>query len=83
MSLIQRIVDKFGTIEHFCKIARISNINKTVFTLRDIVKWCTLLDIPESEVSLFFDFPLKCAGSIDTSPTSFCDPRADLCISQL
>lgn len=61
LKLRGRIVEKFGTIDAFCEKLNISKTQaskklncKAGFSQADIVEWCDILDIPLTEVGVFF-----------------------------
>lgn len=56
-----RIVEKYGTRQQFASVLGISttSLSKklnglTGFNQKDICVWCKLLDIPETDVGLYF-----------------------------
>lgn len=56
-----RIIEKFGNILNFCKEIQISEPSiysklkhKTEFTQTQIVRSCTLLNIPTTEIPVYF-----------------------------
>lgn len=56
-----KIRAKYGTERHFSEVLQTSQMNvsrkfngKTDFTRRDMIKWCSLLDIPLEEVGIYF-----------------------------
>lgn len=56
-----KIVEKYGTMGEFSKVLGISDVSLSrkmngivAFSHNDIVKWCGLLDIEQSEIGEYF-----------------------------
>lgn len=56
-----RITEKYGTRQNFARVLGVSmtSLSKklnglTGFNQKDVITWCKLLDIPETEIGIYF-----------------------------